>query len=99
MKVLSITQTEKDNKINLSMKPNDVNSRRNHCSFHKGMLIWASVVEKAEHCYILNVGVKNCRVILPFKKTEKEYGEFFVLFLIRVKIHVSCKTMEFRSGV
>lgn len=82
VKVLSAAQTGKGSEVKLSMKPSNINSGKNHRSFREGMLIWASVVEKSDHCYILNAGVKNCRVILPFKKVDdhKQYGELFVLF-------------------
>lgn len=70
VKVVEKCMEDNEVRLVLSTKPSDIYAKITHKFFNVGSLIWASVVEKAEHCYVLSVGMPTCRIILPFNKTE-----------------------------
>lgn len=71
VKVLHIESIDKNKKIELSTKPNVINSDLNYTTFRKQMLVWATVIEKLEHGYRLDVGVENVRVFLQNEKVPE----------------------------
>lgn len=75
VKVLAKISEENGFRIPLSTKPEDVNSNIKFNHFSTGMMLWASVIERSDHCYNLNAGIPNCRVVLPFKNSKIEYSD------------------------
>lgn len=73
VKVLLKTTEDKGFRIMLSSKPEFVNANIQFNKLSQGMILWASIIERSDHCYILNVGIPRCRVVLPFKKSEADY--------------------------
>lgn len=71
VKVLQIEPVEKGLKVLLSAKPNVINSDLSHTTLRKDMLIWATVAEKLEHGYRLDVGIENVRTFLENGKVPE----------------------------
>ncbi|XP_050309276.1 protein RRP5 homolog [Anthonomus grandis grandis] len=71
VKIMNIESREKGTHLEGSINPLDIYSERNHDSFKKEMLVWASVSSKADHGYEMSLGVKNCRVFLPSKNINE----------------------------
>ncbi|KAK9660313.1 hypothetical protein QE152_g41468 [Popillia japonica] len=62
-----------------SLNPKHINSNLRHTSFKRGMVVrqkkrgmvvWGTILEKSHHIYIVELGCKNTRVILPFKNCQ-----------------------------
>lgn len=81
--MLQVQPIEKGIRVELTTKPSVINSDLSHSTFRKEMLLWATVIEKLEHGYRLDVGVDNVRTFLQNEKLPKgsNYGElYFVHF-------------------
>lgn len=77
VKVLKVEAVEKGVKVDLSTKPIAINADLSHTTFRKGMLLWATVAEKLDHGYRLDVGVQNVRTFLQTDKVPEgsDYSE------------------------
>lgn len=75
--MLDITETEDGSRrVMGSVNPKHINGNLKYKIFKKGMLIWGCISEKSEHVYIIDIGVKNTRVILPFTNCDnRTFGE------------------------
>lgn len=83
VKVTEIENIVKGVKVDLTTKPSVINADLSYTTFKKEMLIWATVAEKLEHGYRLDVGVPNVRTFLPNEKVADGVsysGYFFVFF-------------------
>ncbi|RZC40160.1 RRP5 -like protein, partial [Asbolus verrucosus] len=83
-KIMTVENTDKGRQIQASVNPRDINADKTHNSFKKGTLIWANLISELDHGYELSVGVKNCRVFLPFKNTDafKKYTVGELLYCV-----------------
>lgn len=82
VKVLQLETTEKGKKVHLSTKPSTVNADFSHTAFKKQMLLWATVAEKLEHGYRLDVGVQNVRTFLQNEKVPEgsNYSKLLLVY-------------------
>lgn len=86
--VLSKVPNDKGVQVLLSIKPSDINAELSYSKLRNKMLLWAAISEKSDHCYILDAGIKNCRITLPFKNVEngKEYGKYLNISFIKMTL-------------
>lgn len=86
--MIALESTPRGSRAQLTMKPSDINSELNHTGIQKGMLLWGAVNEKSDHCYQLDAGIKNCRIVLPFKSVDKDtdYGNYPLKFTLYLQV-------------
>lgn len=75
--IISVNEDEnRQKKVMGSLNPKHINSNLRHTSFKRGMVVWGTILEKSHHIYIVELGCKNTRVILPFKNCQdRTFGE------------------------
>ncbi|XP_056630558.1 protein RRP5 homolog [Diorhabda sublineata] len=71
-KVTNIGTNQKGVHVECTINPREIYNDKNHTSFVKSYLVWASVMSKHEHGYEMNIGVNNCRVFLHTKNVDKD---------------------------
>ena len=71
-KILRVSRDETSTLVNLSTNPCDVNQTMMY-----DQLVWGAIADKSDHGYMVDIGVRNCRCVLPFKQVEAdtEYGK------------------------
>lgn len=76
VKVLNIEHKENGTILESTIHPREINGGRRLDSFPRNMLVWGSIQSELDHGYEINIGLKNCRVFLPFTNVDEgvKYG-------------------------
>ncbi|XP_017770199.1 PREDICTED: uncharacterized protein LOC108557961 [Nicrophorus vespilloides] len=92
VRINTIDKTNKlKTKVQLSCDPADVNWAFSHKDVSKYMLLWGSIAEKNDYNYVIDLGIKNCRVTLPFTNLADEEAKYVIgepLYVISEKCDI-----------